>query len=112
MHAIAPRGAHPDRRGSYARPDGKGLVDAMCLGSVSALLPSDGGGPSLASKLQGMVEAPKAADPTMDDESAAALAGSAWGPWRGLGTCSPCSRLRLKAKRKVGWTVKVMCSAG
>lgn len=52
----------------------------MCLGGVSALLPSDGGGPSLASKLQGVVEAPKTADPTMDDESAAALAGSAWAP--------------------------------
>lgn len=59
---------------------GEGLVDAMCLGGVSALLPSDGGGPSLASKLQGVVEAPKAADPTMDDESTAALAGSAWAP--------------------------------
>lgn len=57
---------------------GEGLVDVMRLDGASALLLSDGGGPSLASKLQGVVEALKAADPTMDDESAAALAGSAW----------------------------------
>ncbi|WP_371298009.1 hypothetical protein [Paraeggerthella sp.] len=57
---------------------GEGLVDVMCLDSASALLLSDGGGPSLASKLQGVVDALRAADSTMDEESAAALAGSNW----------------------------------
>ena len=87
---------------------GEGLVDVMRLDGASALLLSDGGGPSLASKLQGVVEALKAADPTMDDESALPLPGPLGSPWRGPGNCSPCGKSRLKAKREVGWTVKVI----
>ena len=57
---------------------GDALVDAMRLDCASALLLSDGGGPPLASQLQGVVEALRASNDAMDDESAAKLAGASW----------------------------------
>lgn len=57
---------------------GGGLVDVMRLDCASALLLSDGGGPSLASKLQGVVDALAMFDSNIDEETAAALAGADW----------------------------------
>ena len=57
---------------------GDALVDVMRLDCASALLLSDGGGPPLASQLQGVVEALRASNDAMDDESAAKLVGASW----------------------------------
>lgn len=57
---------------------GEGLVDAMRLDRAAALLLSDGGGPSLASKLQGAVDALRASGAAADDEEAAKLVGAGW----------------------------------
>ena len=57
---------------------GDGLVDVMRLDCASALLLSDGGGPSLASQLQGVVDALRASNDAMDDEAVANLAGASW----------------------------------
>lgn len=81
---------------------GDALVDAMRLDGVSALLLSDGGGPSLASKLQGVVEALKAADPAMDDESAAALAGSAWESLAWARELQPLQQIEVESEEE-GW---------
>ena len=57
---------------------GESLVDVMRLDCVSSLLLSDGGGPSLASKLQGAVGVLMAFDSDIDDEAAAAFTGADW----------------------------------
>lgn len=57
---------------------GGSLLDAMRLDCASALLLSDGGGPPLASKLQGVVDSLSASDDAMDDETAAKLVGASW----------------------------------
>lgn len=57
---------------------GDTLVDVMRLDCASALLLSDGGGPSLVSQLQGVVDALRVLNDAMDDESAAKLAGASW----------------------------------
>lgn len=81
---------------------GEGLVDVMRLDGASALLLSDGGGPSLASKLQGVVEALKAADPIMDDESAAALAGSGWESLAWARELQPLRQIEVEGEEE-GW---------
>lgn len=81
---------------------GEGLVDVMRLDGASALLLSDGGGPSLASKLQGVVEELKAADPTMDDESAAALAGSSWESLAWARELQPLRQIEVEGEEE-GW---------
>ena len=57
---------------------GESLVDVMRLDAATALLLTDAGGPSLASKLQGVVDALRAAGAAVDDEEAAKLAGASW----------------------------------
>lgn len=57
---------------------GGALVDAMKLDCAPTLLLSDGGGPSMASKLLGVVDALRNADEDLDDEASAKLAGGCW----------------------------------
>ena len=57
---------------------GNGLVDVMRLDCASSLMLSDGGGPSLVSKLQGVVDALMGFDFGIDDEAASALVGANW----------------------------------
>ncbi len=57
---------------------GEGLVDVMKLDIATALLLTDAGGPSLAGKLQGVVDALRASGAAIDDEAAAKLAGARW----------------------------------
>lgn len=57
---------------------GEALVDVARLDCATALLLTDAGGPSLASKLQGVVDALRASGAAVDDEEAAKLAGADW----------------------------------
>ena len=57
---------------------GESLVDVMRLDAATALLLTDAGGPSLASKLQGIVDMLRASGAAVDDEEAAKLAGAGW----------------------------------
>ncbi len=57
---------------------GEALVDVARLDCATALLLTDAGGPSLVSKLQGVVDALRASGAAVDDEEAAKLVGASW----------------------------------
>lgn len=81
---------------------GEGLIDVMRLDCASALLLSDGGGPSLASKLQGVVDALRASDGVMDDEAAASLAGASWEALAWARELQPLQQIEVESEEE-GW---------
>lgn len=89
----------------HASPGGHLVYELVLLGRA---LDPDRGGPSLASQLQGVVDALRSSNArwaTGPPPSSPALHRKRR---HGPGNCSRCSKSRLKAKRKVGWTVKAM----
>lgn len=81
---------------------GDALVDAMRLDFASALLLSDGGGPPLTSQLQGVVEALRASNDAMDDESAAKLAGASWEALAWARELQPLQQVEIESEEE-GW---------
>ena len=81
---------------------GDGLVDVMRLDCASALLLSDGGGPSLASKLQGVVDALATFDSNIDEEAAAALAGADWESYAWAREAQPLQQAEIGDEEE-GW---------
>ena len=81
---------------------GDGLVDVMRLDCASALLLSDGGGPSLASQLQGVVDALRASNDAMDDEAVANLAGASWEALVWARELQPLQQIEVESEEE-GW---------
>ena len=81
---------------------GDALVDVTRLDIASALLLSDGGGPSLASQLQGVVEALRRADEGLDDEAAAKQAGGDWGALTWARELHPLQQVGIEDEEE-GW---------
>ena len=81
---------------------GDALVDVMRLDCASALLLSDGGGPSLASKLQGVVDMLTTLDTDIDDEVAAALAGADWESYAWAREAHPLQQAEIESEEE-GW---------
>ena len=69
---------------------------------ASALLLSDGGGPSLASKLQGVVDALATFDSNIDEEAAAALAGADWESYAWAREAQPLQQAEIGDEEE-GW---------
>lgn len=81
---------------------GDGLVDVMRLDCALSLILSDGGGPSLASKLQGVVDALMGFNPGMDDEAASALVGANWESYVWAREVQPLRQVEIEGEEK-GW---------